>query len=86
MRHIRAAPPTPGASLRAVEARPARQTTQDRGPARRVRLFFTITNHAVPVRDRLHGVGEDREALVEVLGPSPSSKCPAARGTWLCGS
>ena len=64
VRHIRAAPPTPSASLRAVEARAARQTTQDRGPARRVGLSFAVAD-AVPVRDRLHGVGEDGEALVE---------------------
>ena len=64
MRHIRAAPPTPSASLRAVEARAARQAAQDRGPARRVRLGFTVAD-SVPVRNCFDRVGEDGEAFIK---------------------
>ena len=64
---IRAAPSPQSASLlRAVEARAARQAAQDRRPARCVRLGFAVAD-AVPLRDRLHGVGEDGKSFIQVL-------------------
>ena len=58
--------PTQRHRLGAVKARAGRQTTQDRGPARRVRLRCAVAD-AVPVRNCSDRVGEDGEALVEVL-------------------